>query len=108
MSIMLYRKGESHNVRGIKCEAKAFDEYSYLHELNNGWCYSPKKVNEKPDQTDKAEEYYLLYLDAGSKEERDRLEIKIRETAKAFGINNWHNSKITTLLTKLGVDHGES
>ena len=43
MSVVLYRPGTTHKARGIDCEIQICDEYSYLHNLDNGWFYTPEE-----------------------------------------------------------------
>ena len=43
MSVVLYRPGTTHKANGIDCEIQICDEYSYLHNLDNGWFYTPEE-----------------------------------------------------------------
>ena len=54
MSVVLYRPGTTHKARGIDCEIQICDEYSYLHNLDNGWFYTPEEcyaeINNTPSE----------------------------------------------------------
>jgi len=72
---VLYRPGTTHIVNGIECEARVFDEYSYLHNLTIGWSYSPESCYTKKELTD----------------------TEIRKIAKEKNIKHWHNKNINRL-----------
>lgn len=44
MAIVLYRKGNTHNIRGVLCERQTFSRLSYKAALDNGWSFSPEEV----------------------------------------------------------------
>lgn len=44
MSVVLYRKGNTHTIRGIKCEVGLFNHYEIEVQLKNGWYKSPKEA----------------------------------------------------------------
>ena len=54
MSVVLYRPGTTHKAKGIDCEIQICDEYSYLHNLDNGWFYTPEEcyaeINNTPSE----------------------------------------------------------
>ena len=43
MGVVLFRKGETHTVNGIKCEFKIFDEYLFSSNLEAGWFLTPEE-----------------------------------------------------------------
>ena len=101
MSITLYRPGNSHERHGIKCEARVFNEYSYLHLLDLGWFYSPEECYQEAveEVIEEAIEVPveidgLLIISEMSDEE-------IRLLAKARGIKSWHNKGIDKLKAEL-------
>ena len=55
MAVILYKPGNAHIIRGIPCDIQVCDEYSYLHNLDQGWFYSPEEcyAEEKQDEDDK-------------------------------------------------------
>ena len=45
MAVILYKKGNTHKVRGVKCEACVCDENSFQHMLDSGeWFLSPQET----------------------------------------------------------------
>ena len=48
MAIQLYRKGDSHTVRGVTCEACNFDQSELDHQLESGWVCNEQDLIEKP------------------------------------------------------------
>ena len=82
MGVTLYRPGKMHTIRGIKCETKVFNEYSYTHNLEMGWFYSPEECYEK-----------VVEVEPTDKE--------IRTLAKNKGIKNWYNKKISKLKVEI-------
>lgn len=43
MSVVLYKAGNTRKVRGVPCDILICDEYSYLHNLEQGYFYSPEE-----------------------------------------------------------------
>ena len=102
MAIQLYKKGNTHTVRGIECEIGTFDEYSYLHNLDNEWFYSPEECYSDVDAAlaKKLAECCVVLEDPKE---------NIRLIAKKAGIRNWHNKKIENIEKELeGVNYGNS
>ena len=60
MGVTLYKPGNTHVVRGVKCTLEVFPSDSFLVNLDQGWfvspqeCY-PKKVVPKPKPKPKPE-----------------------------------------------------
>lgn len=48
MACRLYRKGDTHEVRGIKCEAQKFEAHEVPVQLKNGWFTTPQAAYKKP------------------------------------------------------------
>ncbi len=42
MAVILYKRGDTHEVRGIKCEAKRFSVNSLKSALSQGWVTRPE------------------------------------------------------------------
>ena len=81
--ISLYRKGDAHIVRGVKCERKVFHVDELEMRLDEGWVKSP---------TDPLGEAHTTKL----KENQ-----MIREAAKRSGIESWETARIATLKAEL-------
>lgn len=81
MGVVLYRKGNTHTNRGIKCEACVFPVDRMQANLNAGWVTDPREL------VDEGEE--------------------IRNMAKLAGIRNWKTAKIETLKEKLGYEQSQ-
>lgn len=48
MAVQLYKKGNTHNIRGVECEMVTFP-VSYLHSaLQQGYVTDPQTLVEKP------------------------------------------------------------
>ena len=86
MAYQVYRKGESHNVRGVQCELKNIKPSELEEYLSNGWVTSPNGLNDEPEQT-----------------ESDNVETinPIRQAAKDAGIEGWEKKRIKTLQAEL-------
>lgn len=46
--IALYRKGDTHTIRGIQCEMQRFPNHQLHNMLNCGWSTSPEALKRKP------------------------------------------------------------
>lgn len=59
MAVMLYKKGDSHEIRGVKCEMQKFSVSSLESALASGWVTDPndiKRPGRKPKvQTESTE-----------------------------------------------------
>ena len=111
MAIVLYKPGNSKKVRGIPCDILICDEYSYLHNLEQGYFYSPEECYaEKEDEE--------TGLEAAEQETEDEAKAettgpvlsddKIRTAAKEAGISHWHTKSIDRLIKELKeLDDGE-
>ena len=76
MSVILYKAGDTHEIDGVKCEMKVFDEYLFKTNLDLGWCFSPADCYKEKDAD-------------------------IRAIAKKKGIRSWHNKKIARLKKEI-------
>ena len=107
MAVILYKPGNSKKVRGIPCDILICDEYSYLHNLEQGYFYTPEecyaeKEDEEtdPEKTDEENES----PPEGEKAEGELLttdENEIRAAAKLAGISHWHTKSLKRLTSEL-------
>lgn len=49
MSVVLYKKGTTHNVRGVECEMQLFNIKSMSGALDSGWVTDPTKLAKKEE-----------------------------------------------------------
>jgi hypothetical protein len=114
MSIQLFRKGTTHNIKGVECEMGTFKVRQLQSMLDEGWVNCPNKLLEV-DLTEALEPVDDLpepepEPEAPSQEEADtnnsgKLSAKeVRAAAKAAGIEDWANKRIATLKAALGYD----
>lgn len=108
MGITLYKPGKQHTVRGIKCEAKVFDEQSYLQYLDLGWYYSPADCYEPVAVEELEPIEYVEEVEEKEPWETDGLIVidelsddEIRVLAKEKGIKNWYNKGIDKLKREI-------
>lgn len=109
MGVILYKAGDSHVINGIKCHLEVFDEYSYLHNLENGWFYSPEECyaeeneTEKEKSTEKEPDHKESPEKTGdeSGERVLTLEETLRAKAKDAGIKSWWIKSIANLEKEL-------
>jgi hypothetical protein len=47
MSTLLYKKGDSHEENGLKCEIGKFDALDVPSQLADGWFLTPEEANGK-------------------------------------------------------------
>jgi hypothetical protein len=88
MGISLYRKGNTHTIRGVICEMRVFKVRELKACVAAGWNSSPKDIDRFKEAD--SNETGLLSVD------------EVRASAKKAGIRNWHNKKIDTLKKELG------
>ena len=109
MSVILYKPGNTRKVRGVPCDILVCDEYSYLHNLEQGYFYSPEECYaEKEDEAEPEETEQEAEPEAEEETETDEPvlvdpapEDEIRAAAKAAGIKSWHNKRIERLVKEL-------
>ena len=111
MAVILYKPGSGHIIRGITCDILVCDEYSYLHNLDQGWFYSPgecyakekestdEESSESADQKKDSEESTETVL---TTVHPNNLDDEVRAKAKDASISNWHNKSIKRLVKELG------
>lgn len=85
--ITLYKKGNSHIVRGVVCELKNFDVTELDFALSQGYITDESKLDEKIDDNN----------DLSTKE--------IRVLAKEAGIKNYSKKKVDDLKKELGYEN---
>ena len=111
MAVILYKPGNSKKVRGIPCDILICDEYSYLHNLEEGYFYSPEECYAEKESEETG-------LEDAEQETEDEAEAettgpvlsddKIRAAAKEAGISHWHTKSIDRLVKELKeLDDGE-
>lgn len=83
--ITLYKDGDSHTVRGVKCQLKQFEVGQLKSAILNGWRITPEKLVVDTNQSGKL----------SAKE--------VREAAKKAGIEDWKKGKIADLKKALDV-----
>jgi hypothetical protein len=103
MAVQLFKAGTGHVNRGIECQTGIFNEYSYLHLLDDGWHYSPEGCYaEGKDDKEEIEPEEKAEQEADATQEgiltRDD---EIRAEAKAAGINHHWNKTIPNLENEL-------
>lgn len=103
MAVILYKKGNTSKVNGILCEVQICNEFSYLHLLEQGWCYSPEECyaeEKEPELVEIPEE--IEEAEAEPMETEPALtDDKIRMAAKDAGISHWHTKSIERLINEL-------
>ena len=89
MAIVLYKPGNAHTIRGVRCEYKIFEGHLLQQLLEEGWFKSPKECYPKeepkpePKKIDvEAEEAKFDKLMAEETEAEDK-KVKIIEKLKA-------------------------
>ena len=82
MSIVLYKPGNSHIIRGVPCEYRICKGRSLKQHLDDGWFISPEECYPEESEEDKEED-------------------AIRKAAKEAGISNWYNKGIDKLVEEL-------
>lgn len=86
MGCVVYKQGDTHNVKGVKCELKVVTIGQFKEYLSDGWFASP-------------EEAYADKNDSGKLSNEE-----IRMAAKEKGLDNWEKGRIKTLKEALGYE----
>lgn len=89
MALQLYRKGDTHNVRGIECELVNIRHDQVDEYLAQGWVRDPKEIDE-PEKPDNVVE--LKKTDPKH---------PVRQKAKEAGIDGWKTRSISKLEAEL-------
>jgi hypothetical protein len=109
LAIQLFKAGAGHVKNGIECEVGTFDEYSYLHLLDQGWYYSPEECYaEENDKEEKDGPEEKTEQETYAEEKGVLIEDGIRATAKDVGIKRYWMKSIDTLekeLMELSDEH---
>ena len=88
---------------GIECELGTFNEFSYLHLLDEGWHYTPEEcyaVQENDQEEIESEKKAEKKTDAPEEEVLSEKH-KLRAKAKAAGIKRYWKKPIPTLEKEL-------
>lgn len=107
MGVQLFKTGTG--------EAQTFNEFSYLHLLEQGWHYTKAECYENETDTEKKEND--KDHDEEARKEKDGEKVKdeglltdksVRAEAKAAGIKDWKKKPIDLLMEELtnGGDQG--
>ena len=112
MGVVLYREGNTHVNRGIKCEACVFPVDRMQANLNAGWVTDPRKLYEVNNAISEDEQVESQESsEASNQEEGNEISDKkvlsskeVREHAKLAGVENWDTARIKTLKDKLGYE----
>jgi len=89
MAIQLYKAGDTHEVRGIKCEVRNFTNQEYGYWLENGWYLDPKDIP-------------LESVEEAKEEVEEEKELHpVRLAAKDAGIDGYEKKRIKTLEGEL-------
>lgn len=103
MAIVLYKKGNTHIIDGIKCDLKRVEPKYFTGKPDEGWFFSPreayeevKEAKEKPKAKTEAETSEKEVLDYDSMNNKE-----IREHAEKAGFDDWHTARIQPLKERL-------
>ena len=118
MSVVLYKAGNTHEIDGIKCEMKVFDEYLFTSALEIGWNLTPEGCYEKEEQKE-SEETAAEASEEDENQEKvltlkenkyygDLTTDEVRKIAKDKGIKHWHNKNIDKLRKEVDTWQPES
>ncbi len=94
MGVTLYRPGTTHNINGILCELRVFNEYNFKVCLDKGWFFSPTECYPKEPVVEAKQ-------DKKEKPVKKMQDTEIRKLAKDAGIKSWHVKKIDRLKKEL-------
>ena len=94
MGVTLYRPGSTHNIKGIQCELRVFNEYNFKVCLDKGWFFSPEECYPKEPVVEAKQ-------DKKEKPVKKMQDTEIRKLAKDAGIKSWHVKKIDRLKKEL-------
>lgn len=98
MAVILYREGNTHTNRGIKCEARVFPVERMQAHLDDGWVLDPVElvtVLSEPVADFEGD------IDDGMWEEWTLEEL--RKKAKEAGFQKWETARTKTLKKVLGL-----
>ncbi len=95
MAVVVYRRGNTHTVNGIRCELKIINHELFNGEPDPGWFFSPEDAYKEIDNGLQKEE------NEAKEEEKEMSNEEIRTAAKDAGIENFDKARIGTLKEKL-------
>lgn len=106
MAVTLYRKGDTHVVRGVTCESARFAVSSMAGALKGEWVANPKElVNSNDEQVEEeASEEESSEESEQAEEVKEPVLNEVRLAAKAAGIVGYEKKRIATLKNELGYD----
>lgn len=103
MSIVLYRKGDTHTVKGIRCELKKIDPEYFSGVPESGWFLSVRDINKavEPEraETDVQAKEKTIPKDIKTIDGMDNDEIRI--AAKLADMADYKTARIRTLKNRL-------
>jgi len=94
MAIQLYKSGNSHTIRGIKCDVENFSITSYQSMLDQGWYATPEEIGNDAQDNEKEDEENAEEKAEDATQEKIN---PIRLQAKDAGIDGWDIKRIKTL-----------
>ena len=125
MGVVLYREGNTHTVRGLRVEARVFDDQLFEPNLGAGWFLSPEDVYAEPEEVieapeDEEQAEYKEEVEETIEEPEEAPELptkekidtngsgklsnkEIRAAAKSIGIDDYDSARIATLKEKLSI-----
>jgi len=86
--ISLYKTGDTHEVKGVKCVVGRFHNKELEAKLSDGWKKSPEETVKKVSAAVKE---VMLTND------------QVRDRAKSAGLEDWETGRIQNLAKKLGL-----
>ena len=98
MAVALYRKGNTHTIRGIECEMQRFDNQHFESYLQEGWVIDPKLLAEPANEPANDP---VSQFEGGTITPQ-----QVRESAKQAGIEGWDIKRIKTLEAELNDNQG--
>lgn len=119
MAVILYKAGNMTKVNGIPCEVQICNEFSYLHLLEQGWCYTPEEcyVTDEPEEetclpevcyaTEEPPEAEEAEPEAESEPEPENNLQTLRAAAKDAGIEKWQVKGMKRLEKELAEIEAE-
>lgn len=104
MSIVLYRKGDTHTVRGIACELKIVSHEHFSGVPDAGWFLNVQDIN-KVGKTEEPQEIEsnVIVVSEETKTIDGMDNDEIRVAAKMAGMRDYDTARIRTLKNKLKV-----
>jgi hypothetical protein len=102
MGVVLYRKGSTHTIRGVECEAKVIDSRSFTGKAEEGWFLSEKDIDVKEkNEEEKDTIKEVEEIKTGQKDEILMSDAELRKEAEKRGVKGWRRASIKTLRAAL-------